>query len=74
METKNLLSNTTTSKMNYPKRITALLITLFFISLNVTAQDSLREFLNTKTEKSAKTYCTLPSRLCLKLLFFFSYS
>lgn len=55
MGTKNLLSNTTTSKMNYPKRITALLITLFFISLNVTAQDSLREFLNTKTEKPVKT-------------------
>lgn len=50
-----LFFNTTTSKVNFLTRFTALFTALFFITLNVTAQDSLRQFLNTKPEKSVRT-------------------
>lgn len=58
MGTNKLFFNTTTLntlKMSYPTRLTAFFITLFFITLNISAQDSLRQFLNTKPEKTAKT-------------------
>lgn len=53
MGISKLFFNTTTSKINYPTRLTAFFITLFFITLNITAQDSLRQSLN--TERSTKT-------------------
>jgi len=58
MGTNILFFNKTTTKMNYLTRFTFFIIALSFISLNISAQDSLREFLNTKSEKSAKTSTT----------------
>lgn len=54
MGTNKIFFNTTTSKVNFLSRLSAFFITLFFITLNVTAQDSLRQFLNTKPEKAVK--------------------
>lgn len=58
MGNNKILFNTTTSKVNFLTRFTAFFIALFFITLNVTAQDSLRQFLNTKPERSAKPATT----------------
>lgn len=50
----NIIFFNKTARMNYLTKFTFFII-LSFISLNISAQDSLREFLNTKSEKSAKT-------------------
>lgn len=51
----NILIFDKTTKVNYLTRFTFFIVALSFISLNISAQDSLREFLNTKSEKPAKT-------------------
>lgn len=58
MGTNILLFNKMTTGMKYLTRFTFFIIALSFISLNISAQDSLREFLNTKSEKPPKTSTT----------------
>lgn len=58
MGTNTIFFNKTTTGMKYLTRFTFFIIAVSFISLNISAQDSLREFLNTKSEKPPKASTT----------------